>query len=311
MNYDTVKLNEKQFLAVTSLYPDEFAVLLESFSPICEKYFRYKTLEGLNRRNISSKEHGNASLKGSAQKLFFLLVFLKTNSLQEQHAISFGISQSKVSRISRILLVLLDETLKKMNLLPFRDGELLQKGLAEHATKVFTHDGLERSIPRNICNEAQEEEFSGKKKAHKVKNNLLCDEFQYIHYLSPTELGSVHDKTIADEYPLVLPYGSVLKQDLGFIGHTPNNITVEIPFKKPKNKELTFGQKIYNRLLSSTRIVIEHVNSGVKRLKIVKDTVRSHGFEFRDTIVAVACALHNFRTISLNPNRQYTAKPQI
>jgi hypothetical protein len=120
-------------------------------------------------------------------------------------------------------------------------------------------------------------------------------------------MGSVHDKTIADEYPLILPFGSFLKQDLGFVGHSPNNTTIEIPFKKPKNKELTFSQKIYNKLLSSTRIVVEHANSGVKRLKIIKDIVRIHDSWFRDTLISVACALHNFRIISLNNHRKYTA----
>jgi hypothetical protein len=164
MDYEIVKLNEKQFLAVTSLYPDEFDSLLTTFSSVCEKYFRYHTLEGKKRKIITSKEHSSATLKGSAQKLFFLLVFLKTNNLQEYQAISFGVSQTKVSRISKILLNLLNETLKKMNLVPFRDGELLQKGLAEHPTKIFAYDGLERSVQRNSCVQAQEQEFSGKKK---------------------------------------------------------------------------------------------------------------------------------------------------
>lgn len=126
----------------------------------------------------------------------------------------------------------------------------------------------------------------------------MCDNSQYILYLSPTEIGSVHDKTIAEEYPLFLPKGSVLKQDLGFLGHQPPNVLVEIPFKKPKNGELTFGQKIYNKLLNSTRVVIEHANSGVKRLRMVKDTVRIHSFVFRDSLIACACALHNFRVSS-------------
>jgi hypothetical protein len=132
---------------------------------------------------------------------------------------------------------------------------------------------------------------------------LLCDNSQYIYYLSPTENGSVHDKTIADEYPIFLPFKSVLKQDMGFIGHNPEGIIVEIPFKKPKNKELPFSQFIYNRLLSGTRIVIEHANSGVKRLRIIKDTVRIHSTEIRDKIMSIACALHNLRTKS--PYRNY------
>lgn len=97
---------------------------------------------------------------------------------------------------------------------------------------------------------------------------------------------------------MILPYSSILKQDLGFVGHNPQGATIEIPFKKPKNGELTFGQKIYNKIFNSTRVVIEHANSGVKRLKMVKDTVRIHSTIFRDNLIAVACALHNFRVLS-------------
>ena len=90
---------------------------------------------------------------------------------------------------------------------------------------------------------------------------------------------------------------------MGFIGHNPEGVIVEMPFKKPRGKELTFAQLIYNRLLSQTGIVIEHANSGVKRLRIIKDTVRLRAFGVRDKIMAISCALHNFRTIS--PYRDY------
>lgn len=131
-----------------------------------------------------------------------------------------------------------------------------------------------------------------------MKNNVLCDDTQRIHYLSPTEPGRMHDKKIADEYPLHLPPGSVLRQDLGFIGHAPSGVLVEMPHKKPKNGHLTFSQLIYNHMLSSVRVVIEHVNSGIKRLRMLKDTLRVHGEWFRDTVMVVGCGLHNFRVLS-------------
>ena len=84
------------------------------------------------------------------------------------------------------------------------------------------------------------------KKTHKIKNNLLCDEGQYVHYLSPTVIGTVHDKKIATEYPILLPLGSVLRQDTGFIGHDPLGIIIERPFKKTIGHELSFSQLIYN-----------------------------------------------------------------
>jgi hypothetical protein len=135
------------------------------------------------------------------------------------------------------------------------------------------------------------------KKKHGIKNLTLCDDNQLILYLSATESGSMHDKAMADEYAVELPPKSVLRQDLGFLGHHPPHVIVEEPFKKPKNKELSFSQKIYNKMLASTRVVIEHSNSGIKRLRMIKDTIRVHNTEFRDTVMVVACALHNFRTI--------------
>lgn len=136
-----------------------------------------------------------------------------------------------------------------------------------------------------------------------MKNNLLCDDLQYIHYLSPTENGSMHDKKIADAYPLHLPKGSVLRQDLGFLGHAPLGVIIEQPFKKPKNGSLTFSQQLYNQLFNPLRVVIEHANSGVKRLRMLKDVIRIHCSLFRDTVAVVACALHNFRVRS--PLRNY------
>lgn len=283
----------------------EFDYLLDHFYPQWEKYYKYHTLEGKKRLIVPYKEHQNSVLLGTEQKLFFLLVYMKNNTLQTFQGASFGISQAKVSKIYRSLLGVLDITLKKMGLSPCRNGEDLKHGLAKHKHKVFWYDGTETPIQRNDDQEAQKEEFSGKKRGHRQKNLVLCDVFQEIVYLSPTEEGSIHDKTIADTYPIYLPEGSVLKQDLGFVGHNPEGVGVEQPFKKPKNQELSFGKKIYNKIFSSTRIISEHANSGFKRLRMMKDILRIHSFEIRDKLRVVACALHNLRVKAVDPSRLY------
>ena len=119
------------------------------------------------------------------------------------------------------------------------------------------------------------------------------------------ESGRVHDKKLADEYPLLLPVGSVLRQDLGFLGHYPPGVLVEMPHKKPPKGGLTFSQRLYNQMLSSLRVVIEHVHSGIKRLRVVRDKLRLRGDWFRDTVMVVACGLHNLRVRS--PHRAYLA----
>jgi len=133
----------------------------------------------------------------------------------------------------------------------------------------------------------------------------LCDDTQYLHYLSPTESGREHDKKVADEYALYLPAGSVLRQDLGFLGHYPPGVVVEMPHKKPPKGGLTFSQLLYNQMLSSLRVVIEHVHSGIKRLRMVSDKLRLRGEWYRDTVMVVACGLHNLRVRS--PHRAYLA----
>lgn len=134
----------------------------------------------------------------------------------------------------------------------------------------------------------------------------LCDLTQYVHYLSPTEGGRQHDKKLADEYALHLPADSVLRQDLGLLGHAPAGVVVEMPHKKPPKRELTFAQQLYNQLLSPLRVVIEHAHSGIKRLRMVADTLRLRGEWRRDTLMVVACGLHNLRVCS--PLRAYLAQ---
>ena len=43
------------------------------------------------------------------------------------------------------------------------------------------------------------------------------------------------------------------------------------------------------------RLRIEHVNSSVKRCRIVKDRIRLWKEGVRDLVMEICCALHNFR----------------
>jgi hypothetical protein len=73
-----------------------------------------------------------------------------------------------------------------------------------------------------------------------------------------------------------------------------------MPAKKPRGGELSEEQKAENRVVSRRRVPIEHVNSSVKRCRVVKDTLRLWKEGVRDLVMEVACGLHNFR-LRLNP----------
>jgi hypothetical protein len=140
------------------------------------------------------------------------------------------------------------------------------------------------------------------KKTHDVKNNLLCTPEKRILWLSKTFDGHVHDKRIMDEQPVTLTRNIALWQDLGFLGHYPENVTIKMPVKKPKGKNLTEEQKNFNRKISSFRVLVEHAICGVKKCRIVKERLRCRKFGFDDLVMLIACGLHNFR-MSLKWNR--------
>ena len=121
-----------------------------------------------------------------------------------------------------------------------------------------------------------------------------------IVFLSDTYEGSAHDKRIADATPYPLPKGSRLMQDLGFLACTLDGVEIIIPTKKPRGGSLTEAQKAENQQIARRRVRIEHVNSSVKRCRIVKDTIRLFREDARDIVAEISCSLHNFR-VRLTP----------
>lgn len=124
---------------------------------------------------------------------------------------------------------------------------------------------------------------------------MLSNQNCKVIYLTETVEGKKHDKKLADESHYQLPAGSLLFQDTGFQGFSLENVLILQPKKKPKGKELTEEEKEKNQRISTVRVRIEHVISGVKRCRIVKDTFRNYKKGFKDLVMEISCALHNFR----------------
>ena len=115
-----------------------------------------------------------------------------------------------------------------------------------------------------------------------------------ILLLRDTSGGRVHDLRIAEATPYPLPAGSGLLQDLGFLSFTLPQVEILMPTKKPRGEELPLEQQLANQALNQRRLRIEHVNSSVKRCRIVKDRIRLWKQGLRDLVMEICCALHNF-----------------
>ena len=137
-----------------------------------------------------------------------------------------------------------------------------------------------------------------------MKNVLLINALLTILFLSATHGGRVHDKRIAEATPYPLPTGSRLLQELGFLAFTLPQVEILMPTKKSRGQALTLEQKVANQVLHQRRLRIEHVNSSVKRCRVVKDRIRLWKEGVRDLVMEICCALHNFR-VRLTPCSQW------
>ena len=282
-------------LQLTSLHPAEFMRLLVVFDPLCRNYFQYHDLEGKTRRIPKFQDDTRCSLPGSSRKLLFILVYMKENPRQHFQGQLFGMQQPRVSKWIKVLLPLLEKALQQLKVLPRRFGDALYAFLQTFTRYVLLMDATERRIPRSVQYERQKHEYSGKKKTHTIKNNLIVDQQHQILFLSSTYPGSVHDKRLADEAGHCYPDETVLVEDLGYQGYDLDNISVLIPHKKPKNGELTKQQRQENTDLSRIRVPVEHVMAGIERLNIVKEKIRLRIQDARDQVMLIACGLHNMR----------------
>jgi hypothetical protein len=156
-------------------------------------------------------------------------------------------------------------------------------------------DGTERRRQRPKNKSQQTEHYSGKK-AHTDKNLVIANcHSRKVVYLNTTQPGKKHDKKQADEAAIVYPPCTTLGKDTGFQGYEPAAVLTWQPQKKPKGQPLAASDTFLNATLAAARIMVEHVLSGVKRCRIVKDVFRNTQPNFSDAVMEIACALHNLR----------------
>ena len=121
-------------------------------------------------------------------KLFFILFYKKTHSLQEVMAFQFDLDVSMANKWIHILFPLLEKSLDKYTPTSNLQDVDFQTG------EEYIIDGTECPIQRDSYN--QQEHYSGKKKVHTIKSTLIVSTIGLIVWLGQTFTGKVHDKTM-------------------------------------------------------------------------------------------------------------------
>jgi len=302
--------NETQLKALTSLQLNEFTALLRHFRPRWQQHYKHFSILGHRRKSPLSASHylkDTKTLPSVEAKLLFILMLFKTNSIQQQLAAEFDMDQSHVSRWMKTLLPLLHKAIVDCHCHPAEDMDELIRlfrqrnedaGGTGHV-ETLNADATARPIGRNIDDEAQRHDFSGKHHGHRVKNTVVCDECQFIHFAGPTWSGAMHDRAmIAEELPsldALKAYSLWFSKDKGYQGYQPQGVHLLEPFKARRGHPLTGFQKEYNAWVNSTRTVVEHAIGGVKRLALLAQPMRYWKQSLRHQFFVVGCGLHNLR----------------
>jgi hypothetical protein len=303
MKYQAWQKNPSRFRAMTGINIATFERLLPCFESAHDEYLSEYDLSGKYRKGLRRYTmYSNASLADRAERLVFILSYYKLNSVQESHADLFDITRCQCHELIHGLSKSLRMALRMAGCMPVQTDRELQEILSaidRKEEKVLLHDDTEREISRPMCEDLQQDSYSGKKKKHTVKNALIISSVCLILYVGPAYAGRIHDKTLADTC-CHIPSGFSLWQDAGYQGYWPEGVRIYQPVKKPGGRELTKEQKFFNRDIAVGRVRVEYAIGNTRRYRIVKDECRLRKNLFVNHVFHTCAALHNFR-ITHNP----------
>jgi hypothetical protein len=129
--FDPILRNERRLRAFTGLDSATFVAFLPHFTVTLERYLDHTTLDGYIREGERAITYANSPLPTPADRLLFILTYLKQNAIQQVHGQLFSMSQPNVSKWVRLLLDILEAALDNQSLLPARSAAELAAQLQD------------------------------------------------------------------------------------------------------------------------------------------------------------------------------------
>src|SRR6516165_2527242 len=124
-----VQVRPTEFLDLTSLTLDEFQLLVPPFEAAFHAQMASWCLDGKPRTARRFTVYKNCPLATPEDRLFFILVYLKTYALQVVHGRLFGMGQSKANQWIHVLLPPLLAALRTLGDAPTRSLTALAQRL--------------------------------------------------------------------------------------------------------------------------------------------------------------------------------------
>ena len=161
-------------------------------------------------------------------------------------------------------------------------------------------DSTEQQIPRPIDNKRKRMFYSGKKKRHTIKIQIMVNNYGLIIHKLGYKKGRRHDYDIYKKNHPVTPKEVVNVFDLGYLGvekDFPEQLS-SLPKRKKRIIELSQEEeKETNKNHSKKRIVIEHAICRIKKFRIMGDVFRNKLRKY-NKVSDIVSGLVNYRIMN-------------
>ena len=301
ITYDKLKQKPRAFRSITGMSIAEFDGLYQKLITVWARSERERLSRPDRKRTVGG---GHPYRLGLAERLLMTAVWLRLYLSTEALGFFFDVDKSTASRNTRRLLPCLrllgDETLGWPEPPQRGEGKSIEQALRDYSDLLAIIDATEQPVERPSDHEQQKVHYSGKKKRHTRKTQIIVNEKGVIRDVSASTPGSVHD---LEHFRLSgagqrIPKEVTAGGDSGYQGlhkELPDH-SVFVPHKARRNHPLTEDEKLANRELSSERIVVENTLSELKHFKVLAYTFR-HAVDIYDDVVRSVVAIVNPRII--------------
>src|SRR3989338_2674758 len=268
MNIQKLSQRPTVFERIFGISPQQFKELAAELEPIWQEAERKRKTDKKRERMIGA---GRKYVLSFDQSLAMHLLYMRTYAPYIFIGVVFCIDDGSVTRYFQKVRPLLAARMKKIAIkqIPISKKEILD----------LIADATEQETERRDGSG-----YSGKKKRHTVKTQIIVNKKGTIQHVSLSVSGNRHDKKLYDETGTKAGMG-----DLGYVG-----TEMILPYKSSKSHKLSVTQKGANKKHARARIVVEHVFAALNQFRILSGRWRSSLAYYNDIFMSIA-GLYNLK----------------
>jgi len=300
-SYERLSRKPLIFKSFTGLSVKQFDEIYDK--EIVKRYGKYE-IQRLSKRNKDRERNigaGRPFKLDLRDRCVMLLVYYRLYITYTLTGFLFDLDQSNICRDIQKIESLVRQCLP----IPQKIYNITKRlKTPEEVEKYFPRflafiDATEQQIPRPVDNKRRKEYYSGKKKKHAVKNQLMVNNRGIIIHKTNQKRGCRHDYNIYKNNRAVTPKQVVNVFDLGYLGienDFPEQLSA-LPNRKKRNLELSQEEKEYNVIHAKKRIIIEHTICRLKKYRILSEVFRNK-LRKHNKVSDIVTGLINYRIMT-------------